>query len=110
MKGTAIYSWEDVVRYGSRVTITLEGGCGLKSSPHYRIEQGKLYHVWVFGHGKGSCQKVDTQATDIKHIFRKIKNVYDSNGILIARRVASGQPLRSTNKGQCKRLKRPEMA
>jgi hypothetical protein len=105
MKGTAIYSQKDVLAYGKRLTVFQKASRGLSVSPDFQINGERLYRVSKMRVDQSRYETISKKTYHIGQVFKEIKHVYDENGILIARRIAPGQPLRTTNKGMCKRLR-----
>lgn len=111
-------SIREVQKYAARVTVFSKPLKKQKIDPkgnvvkvqwvrqvkHYKIRSFIAEEVEAYFLGKESRLHVK-ETTTLKTIYSKIKNVYDENGILIARRNYLGQPLRLTGKGSGKKIK-----
>ena len=97
----------DIAYYGKRMTVfeppkkfvTDDGQVQMVTVVgHYRVKQLQVEKIQEQYIGK---KKVTTYGAPIslKEVFPRIKMVYDSDGVLIARRKAMNQPLRVTGKG-----------
>lgn len=54
------------------------------------------------------CEKLEevVKTVSLKDLYPNIKHVYDSNGVLLARRIGLGNPLLLTGKGFTKSIKK----
>ena len=94
-----------VVVYGEPIKQVINGRTKhIRQCEKYKIKKLKAVKVTEHFNGKKKMERFG-QEVDLGEIFKKIKLVYDFNGILIARRAAINQPLRITAKGMSKFIK-----
>lgn len=111
-RGTRKMTIREIQTFGERLTVwsppikrrTKEGKYVITRQAERYIMQNNCA-VKLITYYIGKEEKIQmSEPKKVSDLYSKIKNVYDKNGVLIARRSAPGQPLRLTGKGLAKLL------
>ncbi|HGC5945104.1 TPA: type IV conjugative transfer system protein TraE [Enterococcus faecalis] len=112
MSGFSVLRPEHIGYYGARVTVfpkrtrrklLNEHSLFVKRVCMYRIEGLEAIEVERYFHGKKMLEREGIKVP-LHMIYKQIKQVYDHDGVLIARRNQPNQPLKVTGKGMGKFL------
>ncbi|MGM0241228.1 hypothetical protein [Enterococcus sp. AZ103] len=89
---------EFICQFAHRLTVTKQNDLGQSKLVHYFVK-GYVVQEVVYYHVGKTRKEMIVDECQLSEIYRLIKNVYDKEGVLLARRDSLKAPLRMTSKG-----------